>query len=258
MNEERKQQMVKYLAEVKFAKIERLAQQFEVSQETIRRDLIDLEKSYPIKRVWGGVTYQSPRANEMDFDKKSDNNAPGKNVIARLAVREIQDGDAIAINNGMTTIALAHQLAKMRSNLTIVTNSLNIAIILSNVDSNQVYLTSGYLRKHNGSLIGNMCSDTLDMFKVDKSIITVDGISIENGVMEYNTEEASVLRKMLSIGHTKMILADYGKFSEIAFNKICSILTIDYVFTDHPMPSKELKQWEDLDVKVICPDKDNL
>ncbi len=258
MNEERKQQMVKYLAETKFAKIERLAERFEVSQETIRRDLIELEKKHPIKRVWGGVTYQSPRANEMDFDKKSDNNAPGKNVIARLAVEEIQDGDAIVINNGITTIALAYQLAKVRSNLTVVTNSLNIAVMLSNVDSNQVYLTSGYLRKHNGSLIGNMCNDILDMFKVDKSIITVDGISIENGVMEYNTEEASVLRKMLSIGHTKIILADYGKFSEIAFNKICSIDSIDYVFTDHPIPARELKRWEDFDVKVIYPDRDNL
>jgi len=255
MNEERKKQILQYLAEVRFAKIERLAELFEVSQETIRRDLIELEKTSAVRRVWGGASYNSPRANEMDFSQKSDNNIQGKNGIARLAAEEVQDGDAIVINNGVTTIALARQLAKTRSNLTVVTNSLDIAMILSDVDSNRVYLTSGYLRKNNRSLVGNLCNDILDTFKVDKSIITVDGISIENGVMEYNTEEASVLRKMISIGHIRMVLADYGKFSEIAFHKVCNIDQINCVITDNPIPAKELKRWEELGIRMIYPDK---
>ena len=73
--------------------------------------------------------------------------------------------------------------------------------------------------------------------------------------MEYNTEEASVLRKMISIGHIRMVLADYGKFSEIAFHKVCNIDQINCVITDNPIPAKELKRWEELGIRMIYPDK---
>ena len=75
---------------------------------------------------------------------------------------------------------------------------------------------------------------------------------MEDGVTEYNTEEAAVIRKMLQIGHTRMVLCEYSKFNEVAFHKICSMKEIDYVFTDWTMPPREMKAWKELGVKVLA------
>ena len=96
-----------------------------------------------------------------------------------------------------------------------------------------------------------MCNECLGNFKVDKTILSVDGISIQDGVTEYNTEEAATLRKMLEIGHTKMILCEFSKFSEVAFNKVCGADRIDYVFTDWNIPAREARAWNDIGVKVL-------
>ena len=251
MYNKRQKEIIRFLSEAKFAKMEQLAEQFQVSLETIRRDLLELEKDSSIKRVRGGAVYNNLRAKEMEYEKKMENNQVEKHAIAKLPAEYINDGDAIAMNNGSTTLSLARYLLKSGKMLTVVTNSPDIALILSDNESNQIYLTSGYLRKHNKSLVGSTCRECLEDFRVDKTILSIDGISIEDGVTEYNTEEAAVLRKMLEIGHSKIILCEFNKFSEVAFNKVCSAEQVDYVFTDWNMPAKEIKAWNDIGVKVL-------
>ena len=127
MYTERQDQIIKYLADVKFAKIEQLAKEFDVSNETIRRDLFDLEREGVIKRIRGGAVFNTLLAHEMEFSKKLGNHQEEKQAIARMAVEYIDDNDAIAMSNGTTNIALARQLARMRQNLTIITNSHEVA-----------------------------------------------------------------------------------------------------------------------------------
>lgn len=251
MYNERQKEMIKYLSEVKFARAEQLSERFQVSLETVRRDLMVLEQGSSIRKVRGGAVYSNLRAKEMEFEKKMENNQQGKYAIARMAAEYINDGDAIAMNNGSTTLALAKCLQNSKTQLTVVTNSPDIALILSDNENNQIYLSSGYLRKHNKSLVGGMCNECLGNFKVDKTILSIDGISIQDGVTEYNTEEAATLRKMLEIGHTKMILCEFSKFSEVAFNKVCGADRIDYVFTDWNIPAREARAWNDIGVKVL-------
>lgn len=247
----RQTEILQYLSRIRFAKAEQLADMFNVSLETIRRDLLELEKDSAVRKVRGGAVYSSLRARELEFAKKMENNRQGKYAIARIAMEYINDGDALAMNNGITTLALAKCLQGARNRLTVVTNSPDIALVLSENETNQIYLSSGYLRKHNKSLIGGMCNECLGNFKVDKTILSVDGVSIADGVTEYNTEEAATLRKMLEIGHTKMLLCEFGKFQEVAFNRICSAGSIDYVFTDWNIPAKDARAWNEIGVKIL-------
>ena len=251
MYSERQREMLRYLSEVKFAKVEQLSDLFHVSIETIRRDLLELEKDSSVKRIRGGATYSSFRAKELEFSKKMESNQQEKLAIAQAAAEYINDGDAIAMNNGSTTLSLARYLLKSRKMLTVVTNSPDIALILSDNESNQIYLTSGYLRKHNKSLVGSTCRECLEDFRVDKTILSIDGISIEDGVTQYNTEEAAVVRKMLDIGHTKIVLCEYSKFNEVAFNRVCPAEYIDCIFTDWNISPKEVKSWGDINIKVM-------
>lgn len=255
MYSERQREMLRYLSEVKFAKVEQLSDLFHVSIETIRRDLLELEKDSSVKRIRGGATYSSFRAKELEFSKKMESNQQEKLAIAQAAAEYINDGDAIAMNNGTANLELARCLLDTKERLTVVTNSPDIAMVLIGNESNSVYLTAGRLRRHNKSLIGSMCSQSLEDFRVDKTILCIDGISIEDGITEYNTEEAAILRKMLQIGRTRMILCEFSKFSEVAFNKVCSAAQIDYVFTDWNISYKEVKAWSDIHVRVLAADR---
>lgn len=256
MYTERQDQIIKYLADVKFAKIEQLAKEFDVSNETIRRDLFDLEREGVIKRIRGGAVFNTLLAHEMEFSKKLGNHQEEKQAIARMAVEYIDDNDAIAMSNGTTNIALARQLARMRQNLTIITNSHEVAAAANEGSSHKVILTGGQMRKHNGSMIGSLCLDCIGQFRVDKAIVNIDGVSIENGVMEYNTEETAVIRHMLSISQTKMVLAEYRKFNEMAMNVICPAAQIDVIVTDWNVSTKEIKAWAEAGVKVISAEKE--
>lgn len=258
MYNKRQKEIIRHLSEVKFAKTEQLAEHFEVSLETIRRDLLELEKDTSIKRIRGGAVYHNLRAREMEYEKKMENNQIEKSAIARLAAGYINDGDAIAMNNGTTNLELARCLLETRERLTIVTNSPDIAMVLIGNESNSVYLTGGRLRKHNKSLIGSMCSQSLENFRVDKTILCIDGISIKDGITEYNPEEAAVLREMIEIGRTRMILCEFGKFSEVAFNKVCAAEAIEYVFTDWNISNKVVKDWSDIGVRVIAASRKDL
>ena len=255
MYNKRQKEIIRFLSEAKFAKMEQLAEQFQVSLETIRRDLLELEKDSSIKRVRGGAVYNNLRAKEMEYEKKMENNQVEKHAIAKLAAEYINDGDAVAMNNGTANLELARCLLDTKERLTVVTNSPDIAMVLIGNESNSVYLTAGRLRRHNKSLIGSMCSQSLEDFRVDKTILCIDGISIEDGITEYNTEEAAILRKMLQIGRTRMILCEFSKFSEVAFNKVCSAAQIDYVFTDWNISYKEVKAWSDINVRVLTADR---
>lgn len=251
MYSKRQEEILRYLSENKFARAAWMAELFQVSVETIRRDLMELEKDSCVKRVRGGAVYSGLRAQEMEYEKRMKNNQPEKRAIARLAFEYIQDGDAIVMNNGTSNLELAGILRESSKNLTIVTNSPQIAILLNENSRNSVYLTAGYLRKHNKSLVGSICSECLGNFKVDKAILNIDGISIEDGVTEYNTEEAAVIRTMIKIGRTRMVLCEYSKFQEVAFNKICGIDEIDFIFTDWNIPPREIKVWKEQQIKIF-------
>ncbi|MBR0092513.1 MAG: DeoR/GlpR transcriptional regulator [Lachnospiraceae bacterium] len=248
---QRQKDILQFLSEVRHAKVDVLAKSFSVSQETIRRDLLGLEKNHSIKRVRGGAVYYNYRAREIEYQKKLENNYATKDAIARLAVDYINDGDAIMIGNGSTTTVFAAILAKTKQNLTVITNSSDIADALNVEESNKVYLLGGLLRKHNRSIVGSLCTDFADNFKVDKTIVSVDGVSITNGVTEYNVEEAATIRKMLEIAQTRMILCEFGKFSEVALTRVCDARDVNYVFTDWHLSAKDVKQWEGIGVTVV-------
>jgi len=251
MLNKRQNEIVQFLAEAKTAKIEQLSKAFGVSAETIRRDIMELEKESAVKRIRGGAAYNNYRAQEIDYEKRMGHNPVEKRAIARLAAGYIHDGDALAINNGTSNLEFARVLKDCRENLTVVTNSPMIAFMLNENPTHQVFLPSGSLRRHNKSLVGGLCLDSLENFKVDKCILNIDGLSVTDGVMEYNTEEAAVARKMLEISHTRMILCEYSRFNEIAFNRVCSAETIDYIFTDWNITAKEVKAWDAIGVKIL-------
>ncbi len=255
MYSERQNEIIRILSEVQFARIEQLAKMLFVSGETVRRDLIDLERDGVIKRTRGGAAINTLRAHEADFSQKMENFQIEKLAIAREAMSGIQDNDAVAINNGTTNIALSRLLAKERKNLTIITNSFNVARNANENPTHNVIVTGGHMRKHNGSLVGDACMEALARYRVDKVFANIDGLSLEDGVMERNAEEAAVIRRMLSIGRQKIILAEARKFHVTAMCVVCPAEQIDLIVTDWSIMAKEAKSWCERGVRIAVAQK---
>ncbi len=257
MLNKRQEKIVAYLSEENFAKAERLAARFEVSNETIRRDLLLLESEGYIKRTHGGAEFDNLRAQEKQYETRTQRNFEEKKALARLAADFIKDGDTLAMNTGTSTLELARLLAK-KNHLTIITNSLDIAVTIGKNPTHNVYIPGGHLRMEGRGLSGAMCCEDLKRFRVDTAILSVGGVNPQEGVTEYHVEESSVVREMTAIANKTMVLADYSKFREVALNKICDIKEIDYIFTDWRAPVKEISLCRGQGVKVFVAEKKRL
>lgn len=250
----RQEKIVQYLIEHNFAKVETLVQVFGVSNETIRRDLKRLEQETFIIRSHGGAQYDNLRAKEKQYEMRTQRNFAEKRAIAKLAATYVMDGDSIVINTGTSTLELANELVS-KSNLTVITNSVDVANVIVENESNEVYLAGGRLRKGGRGLSGDATCEFISRFQVDKVFLSIGGIAQSSGVTEYHVSESAVMRKMIDIGNKIMVLSDYSKFNEIALNRVCGYKDIDYLFTDWNTPSKEIMACSQAGIKVLVAQK---
>lgn len=250
----RQEDILQFLLEENFAKVEVLANRFEVSIETIRRDLLRLENESYIKRVHGGAKIDNLRAKEKQYEDRTQRNFSEKKAIAREAAKFIHNGDTIVMNTGTSTLELA-KLLQDRENLTVITNSVDVACVIVENEANKVYMPGGLLRKCGRGTSGEMCCEFLSRFQVDKAILSVGGISEKSGITEYHVDESAVVRKMVEIGSKVMVLCDYSKFNEVALNKICEYKDIDYIFTDWHTPVREILKCKERGIRVYVGQK---
>ena len=125
-----------------------------------------------------------------------------------------------------------------------------IISVMAENDTCQVYLTGGLLRKNGHSLSGTNAGSFASGFRVDKTVLSIGGISVDQGVTEYHVEESALLRKFIDISSKKIVLCDYSKFGEVALNHICPVNVLDAVFTDWRAPMKEVLGLRAKGVKV--------
>lgn len=235
-------------------KVADLCEQFSVSEMTIRRDLYLLEKQGLLRRVYGGAIRDLGRSYEPPLQLRSVKNIEAKKWIGKIAAGLIDDGDSIAIDTGTTTLEMIRNLKGLH-NLTIVTPSMYIAnAIIENlaIDSNvRLIVTGGVVRSGEFSMVGNIPERTLLELHVDKAFVTVAGISLENGLTEFNLEDAQVKKTLLKSATQKVIVSDSSKFGVTAFASICELSQINTLVTDSHAPAEMVNQLTRMGVEVL-------
>lgn len=257
MLNKRQIEIVKMITEKYSVKNEELAAYFQVSDETIRRDLKCLENMHILKRIHGGAISGGPRLGEEDLEQREIRNNKEKMTVAIKAAEIIKDGESLAISNGTSTHAFARAL-KDKKNLTVFTNSLIVAQELAENETNQVYIAGGCVRKNSMGASGSATIDFLKGFYVDKAVISIGGISKEQGVTDFDVEESAVLRTMLGMSAQNVILTDYSKLTRIGLNKICNIEDIDILVSDWRMPVKEQEFYKNAGIRLILTDREEI
>jgi DeoR family transcriptional regulator of aga operon len=203
-----------------------------VSEVTIREDLKHLESRGVLKRIRGGAVMSRDGAMEMSLEETSTTNRAEKMAIAAHAAAMVEDGQTIIIDVGSTTTYLAKALSPNLSRVVVITNGLNIALILERLLGVSVIVTGGTLRPLQHSLVAPMGTLLLDQLKADVAFLGCNGVDPERGFTNTNIAEAEIKQAMVRSAQKAVFLADHDKIGQVASAFVADISDADLLITD--------------------------
>lgn len=226
------------------------AKRLDVSEMTIRRDLVDLEKEGLVRRVHGGAVSARGRSFEPSFLIRETQHKEQKEMIGRTAADLVADGDSIALDIGSTTLQIAINLLG-RHNLTVITPSLNIANVLVNQPDIRLILPGGIVRHGELSLTGDLAKRSLEGLFVDRLFLGVGAIDSEIGLTEYNWDDALVKQAMVKCAKEVIVVADSSKFQKVAFARVAALSSVHILITNEAPPPALAEALDKAGVVVI-------
>lgn len=215
--------------------VEGLAAHFNVTVQTLRRDLGDLADAGQLMRVHGGAVLPSGTVNIAHEERRS-LNSKSKGAIARACAAAIPDGASLFLNIGTSTEAVAQALAH-HVGLFVVTNSLSAVPFLQANKNTHVTVTGGKFRRSDGGLVGPMAIETVHQFKLDFAIIGCSAMNTDGDLLDYDLDEVAVSRAILNAARSKFLVTDHTKFQRSAPARIAGVDLLDGIFTDAPLPA---------------------
>ena len=228
---ERKNLILEKLQDEKRVVVSELSELFDVSEETIRRDLDKLDKMGLATKTYGGAVLVENSNTEMPFKVRRKKNTQGKRVIADIIAGLISDGDHIIMDPSTTAIFIVKALSD-KKRLTIVTNSIEVLVELADVSGWDIISTGGNLRENSLALVGPKAVESISTFNADKVIMSCKGIDMEKGITDANEMFSQVKKAMIRSAKQRILAVDYTKFEKVAFSQICEVDDIDMVVTD--------------------------
>ena len=250
----RHEYILQRLQETGTVAIDELCTTLGASIATIRRDLEDLEERSLLRRERGGAVrigplFYEPFRNDSSFQDKVSSFAEEKRRIALAAAKLVSTGQTIALTGGTTTTEVVRSL-KVLSGISIITNTVNVAMELSNRKDIEVIVTGGHLRGTWFTLVGPLANAATEMLFSDIMFIGVDGIDAKQGLTCTNPSEAEVLRKLVHHAKMKIVVADHSKLGSVSKYLLCPTKGIDKLITDTGASASAIAPFERLGIDV--------
>lgn len=249
MNLERREQIIEMISQNRTVKNADLMDRFNISIETVRRDLAYLEKQGRLKRVYGGAVSVSQLGVEPEYTRREQDQYIEKKLIAMEASKLIQPHDVVFFDYG-TTVPMMAQFIKKDCPITVFTTSLRMAISLSENPLWDIFLPGGQLQSQELALSGFLANQNMLNFNIDKAFIGVGGIT-EEGITDYHMAGCSLRRQIIQNARQVIALTDATKFGKRALNRVCDISEVDVLITDDNTPQDTLLQIKKAGVQVI-------
>jgi DeoR family transcriptional regulator, glycerol-3-phosphate regulon repressor len=224
--------------------VEDLAQRFDVTLQTIRRDLTDLADAGHLDRVHGGAVTKTGVAN-IGYEARRRMNEAAKAAIARTCAAAIPDNCSLILNLGTTTEAVARELLQHK-NITVVTNNMNVANILVGNPGCEVMVAGGALRRSDGGLVGELTTQFFEQFKVDFAVVGTSALDRDGDLLDFDLAEVRVSKAIIRQARTAFLVTDHSKLDRSAPARLASLSELDAVFTDLPLPgdlAEKCRDW---------------
>lgn len=244
----RKQAIREQLQEYKSVRITELAAALNVTKETIRRDLHDMEKDGELIRTHGGAYILDGVQNDIDISTRQIVKLQEKKMIAQKCESLIQSGDTIYLDGSTTAWAIARAIAHRR--LTVLTSSLEIANILSISDTIRLFMIGGEFSANSQSFTGNSAVQNLKQHYVDKVFISCRSISMEHGITDANDNDAALHRAALEHADQKYLAIDSTKLDKTSFSKVAPLSVLDGIIMDRSFPVPWIKYLSEHQVNI--------
>jgi DeoR family glycerol-3-phosphate regulon repressor len=230
----RRHEILRLLEDIGEVTVEDLAERFDASRETVRRDLSELDSGGHIRKFHGGaraLRRDTAFLLEGEFDARMKERMTEKTAIARKAASLFAEGSILFIDTGSTTIAFARALAKRRG-MTVITNSPQISQILAQSNMrHQVYLAGGEVAAEGREILGAMATGQIARFTAQHAVLTVGAVTAD-AVMDYDLRETEMACAMIAQAQSITILADHTKIGRPAVFHVADLSKVSRLVTD--------------------------
>ena len=251
LKEERRSEILMELNEKKVVKALELANKYNVGIETIRRDLDYLAQFGKVKKVYGGAELLEKQQEVKNYSERLTISVDEKIELVDKAMKMINDGDSISLNDGSTTLFLAKALKKKFSKLTILTNSIDIAQEFSDKKEFKIILTGGIFSHEERAFFGSCAESIIDNFIIDKAFIGISGISLENGVTDISISEANIQKKIIENSKELYILIDSSKIEKDSLVKVCPLEKVKVLISDSKIDKNILELYRENNIVIL-------
>lgn len=208
-----------------------LAKEFDVTEETIRRDLEKLDNDGLVRKTYGGAIKNESFNIDLPFHVRKQTNVESKQKIAALIGEMINDGDYIMLDASTTALCVIKNILN-KKNITLITNSIEILLELCNKPGWNVLSTGGMLKEGGLSLVGYQAEKMISGFHVDTAICSCKGLDETNGITDSNERDAEIKKAFFRSANKRVLAADSSKFDRSSFVKVCGFSDIDVVVTE--------------------------
>lgn len=249
---ERRNLILDKLQKEKRVVVSELSQLYNVSEETIRRDLDKLEKEGLATKSYGGAVINDDISIDLPFNVRKNQNVTGKQKMAEIVASLVNDGEHICLDASTTAVFIAKAL-KEKERLTVLTNSMEILLELSDVSGWNIISTGGVMKEGYLAFLGSKTEEAISSYYMDKIIISCKALDLNRGLMESQEAFGSVKRKMITSGRKKILVVDNTKFDQTAFSVAGKFQDIDVVVTNECPPEKWQEHFEELGIECIYP-----
>lgn len=246
----RRDKILELLKEDGSAKVVDLARIFKVTEVTIRQDLEKLEKGGLIIKEHGGAYLKNVEDQVRNFTLVNQENLDKKAIIAKKCLEYIESGDTIILDSGSTTTEIAKQLKGLKY-LTVITNALNIALMLGPEPGIEVIVTGGEFKPPTLSLTGKKAADFFKDLNVQKLFLATAGISLKAGLTYPSISDLVVKKAMINAADITYLVADSTKMGKSALASLGALSLIDFIITDPGIEEKHKTVFREHEIELI-------
>lgn len=237
------------LNEKKSILVQEAAEVFEVTEETIRRDLKVLESQGLLVRTHGGALLSDDSKTEASIEIRQGINIEGKDAIGREAAGLVNNGDTIILDASTSSLFVARHI-KDKKGLTVITNAEKVVLELSQCKDITVICTGGTLRHKSLSYVGRSAENTLNNYYADKVFLSCKGFSIDKGFTDSNEQESDMRKLMMKCSKKVIFLCDHTKFDRVGYVITARLEDIHLFITDSSLPEEWMSKFDEAKIAV--------
>ncbi len=242
--------MERYIQDQGTVSLEALAKHFQISLNTVRRDINELQKRGTLDKVYGGVSAKK-KEEAVPFTIRKSKNSLQKQTIGRLAAELVSDGDTIFLDSGSTTVCLLPHISQ-KNNLTVVTHSLTVMYEASKYPSLQVIALGGLFHPTTSSYVGFSTLEALSRLSLTTIFIAATGVSLDAGLTNTTYFEAEIKRAVTSRSNKIVLMADSSKFGYASTITFFDFNRLYAVVTEKPPAQEYLEAIHKNNTKLLC------